>query len=72
MKGILGAYANLGANLSLISSLGLFIIAVIGYLQARRKNFDKHGAIMAWAALLNWIPILLVMAPRFLNVIPVN
>ncbi|MCB2202498.1 hypothetical protein KQH56_00680 [bacterium] len=69
MNGFLGTYASLGADLSLISSVGLFFIAVIGYLQARRKKFDTHGSIMPWAALLNWIPILLVMVPRFLNVI---
>lgn len=69
MHGFLGTAASLSSDISLIMMWGLLIVAFLGYLQARKKHFDKHEAIMPWAALLNWIPILVVMVPVMSRII---
>ena len=69
MNGFLGTEAPLLSDLSLIASILLGIIAAVGGIQARRKNFSKHCPVMAYAAFLNWIPVLVVMVPAFIGVL---
>jgi uncharacterized membrane protein YozB (DUF420 family) len=69
MNGILGTSAPLGADLSLIFSILLIIIASIGAWQAHRKQFRSHCPVMAIAGLLNWIPVLFVMIPTWISLL---
>jgi len=69
MNGFLGTSATLNSDLSLVITLALWIIALGGAVQARRKRFSKHCPVMAWAALLNWLPVLIVMVPTWLRLL---
>jgi uncharacterized membrane protein YozB (DUF420 family) len=68
MRGFL-SNSFLISDISLVVSWILLILALIGYFQARKKNFEKHEALMPWAALLNWIPVLAVMVPMMSRII---
>lgn len=69
MNGFLGTEATLLSDLSLIATILLGGVAAFGGIQARKKNFSKHCPVMATAALLNWIPVLVIMIPTFINIL---
>ena len=69
MEGFLGTDAPLTSDLSLILTLMFGIVAVIGAINGRRRRISKHCPLMATGALLNWIAVLVVMVPTWLNVI---
>jgi uncharacterized membrane protein YozB (DUF420 family) len=69
MNGIFGTQANLWSDLSLITTILLGMIAAFGGFQAKKKRFSNHCPVMAGAALLNWVPVLVVMIPRLLGVL---
>ncbi len=69
MNGILNTGAGLWSDLSLILTILLGIVAAYGGIQARKKQFSKHCPVMAVAAMINWIPILVVMVPTWLGVL---
>lgn len=69
MRGILGTSASLWSDLSLISIVLLAALATYGAIRAKQKRFSTHCPVMAVAALANWIPVLLLMIPRWLHVI---
>jgi len=69
MNGFLGTEASLGSDLSLIITLILGGVAAYGGIQARKKKFNKHCPLMETAALLNWIPVLVVMVPAWAGVL---
>jgi hypothetical protein len=69
MHGFLGTTASLVSDIALIFMWVLLIAALVGFFQAHKKHFDKHEELMPWAALLNWIPILLVMIPVMSRII---
>ena len=69
MQGFLTEQASLFADLSLVSIWILGLAAALGGIQARRRKFSVHCPIMAAAGLLNWIPMLLFMLPRWLDVV---
>ena len=68
MDGFLGTRAPFRADLTLVVIVILVIVAAFGYIRARRKRFSTHCPVMATAALLNWVPVLLVMVPTWLDV----
>jgi putative membrane protein len=69
MNGFLGTSASLWSDLSLLLSLGFGALAIFGGLRARQKRFSTHCPVMAAAALLNWVPILVVMIPAWIGVV---
>lgn len=69
MNGFLGTEAPLLSDLSLIATILLGGLAAYGGIQARKKNFSRHCPVMAYAALLNWIPVLVVMVPTYVNIL---
>lgn len=69
MNGFLGTSASLWSDLTLVLTLALGGVAAFGGLKARRREFSTHCPVMAVAALLNWIPVLLVMIPGWLGVV---
>lgn len=69
MRGILGTSASLWSDLSLISVVLLAGVAVFGAVRARQRRFSTHCPVMAIAALANWVPVLLLMIPRWLSVV---
>ena len=69
MNGIFGTTAPLLSDLSLIASILLGAAAAFGGIQAKKKHFKKHCPIMAYAAFLNWLPILAVMVPALIGVL---
>lgn len=69
MHGILGTQALLMSDLSLIASILLGGLAAFGGIRARKKKFSSHCPLMAYAAFLNWIPVLAVMIPTFIGLL---
>ena len=69
MNGFLGTTAPFLSDLLLIVSILLGGIAAFGGIQARKMNFNKYCPVMAYAALLNWLPVLVVMVPAFIGVL---
>ena len=69
MDGFLGTEAELWSDISLITTIVLGFIAAYGGIQARKKRFSKHCPIMAVAAFLNWIPVLVVMIPTWIEIL---
>ena len=61
MEGFLGTRAWLRSDLALLASIGLGLLAVLSWALARRRRFPSHCRLVAVAALLNWLPVLLVM-----------
>jgi hypothetical protein len=69
MDGLLGTSASMGSDLSLILTLVLGMVAAFGGMRARQKRFSTHCPVMAVAALLNWLPVFLVMVPTWIGVV---
>lgn len=69
MRGILGTSASLWSDLSLISVVILAALATFGAVRAHQKRFSTHCPVMAVAALANWVPVLLLMIPRWFQVV---
>lgn len=69
MNGFLGTEAPFLSDISLMMSIVLAIAAAYGGIQARKKRFSKHCPVMAAAALLNWLPVLVVMVPAWAGVL---
>ena len=67
MDGFLGTSAQLGSDLALVLSLALAAVAAFGVVRARRNRFSTHCPMMATAALLHWIPVLVIMIPNWLQ-----
>jgi uncharacterized membrane protein YozB (DUF420 family) len=67
MNSFLGTSARLGSDLALVLSLALAVVAFFGVMRARRQRFSTHCPVMAWAALLHWLPVLVVMLPNWLE-----
>lgn len=66
MNGLFGTEAALWSDLSLVITIVLGGLAAYGGVQAHKKKFSSHCPLMAVAALLNWIPVLMVMIPTFI------
>ena len=69
MSGFLGTDANLWSDISLLITILLGGAAAYGGIQARKKRFSKHCPVMAVSALLNWLPVLVVMVPAWIGVL---
>lgn len=67
MNGFLDTSATFISDLSLVLTLLFSTFAIGGLVQARRKKFSTHCPVMAVAALLNWIPVALVMTPIWIE-----
>lgn len=67
MSGFLGTNASLMADLSLLLVFVFGAVGAYGGWQAREHRFSRHCPIMATAALLNWLPVLLLMVPAWLG-----
>ncbi len=65
MSGFLSSQSSLLADLSLILSVILGLLAAFGAVQAKRKRFSSHCPLLTSAALANWLPILIVMLPTW-------
>jgi uncharacterized membrane protein YozB (DUF420 family) len=68
MAGFLGTKASFQSDLSLVLTCALGIAAAIGAVNGRRRRISNHCPLMATAALLNWLPVLVVMIPTWLGV----
>ncbi|MFW5714439.1 MAG: hypothetical protein ACOCYU_07195 [Brevefilum sp.] len=69
MNGFLGTEAPFLSDLSLIITIFLGGVAAYGGIQAHKKKFYKHCPVMAYAVFLNWIPVMVVMVPTFIDVL---
>jgi putative membrane protein len=67
MNGLLGTSASFSSDLSLILTIIFGIAAIGGAVQARRKKFSNHCPVMAVAAMMNWIPVVFVMLPIWIE-----
>lgn len=67
MNGFLGTSAPLGPDLSLLFSLVLGAMALFGTARAHQKRYSTHCPVIAVAVLLNWLPVLVVMIPAWLE-----
>lgn len=69
MEGFLNTSATLTTDLFFVLTLLFGFIAIVGAVQARRNHYSTHSKLMSVAALLNWIPVLIVMIPSWLQVL---
>lgn len=69
MNGFLGTEAPFLSDISMVMNIVLAIVAAYGGIQAHKKQFSKHCPVMAVAAMLNWLPVLVVMVPTWLGVL---
>ena len=69
MNGFLTTEASFLSDISLVSTILLGLVAAFGGIQAKRKKFSTHCPVMATAAMLNWLPVLVVMIPSWLGVV---
>jgi uncharacterized membrane protein YozB (DUF420 family) len=69
MNGFLGTEASFLSDISLVSTILLGLVAAFGGKQAKRKKFSTHCPVMTTAAMLNWLPVLVVMIPSWLGVV---
>jgi uncharacterized membrane protein YozB (DUF420 family) len=69
MNGFLGTSASARSDLALLLIILLGAVALFGFTRARRRRFSAHCPVMAVAALLNWLPVLLVMIPSWIGVV---
>lgn len=69
MEGFLGTSASFSSDLTLILTWVFGIVVIIGAINARRRRFSGHCPLMATGALLNWLPVLVVMTPMWLSVV---
>ncbi|MBN1483661.1 MAG: hypothetical protein JXA37_02975 [Chloroflexia bacterium] len=67
MDGFLGTKAPLVSDLSLLLSLVLGLAAVVGGVYGHRRRLVRHCPVMAVSAFMNWLPVLLVMIPMWLD-----
>jgi len=67
MAGLFGTEASLLSDVSLILVWAFLLMAGVGYFLVRRRRFPTHCSTMLWAALLNWLPVLLVMVVRWIQ-----
>jgi len=68
MEGFLGTQAPFWSDLSLVLTWVLTVVAGVGGVNGRRRRISNHCPLMATGALLNWLPVLIVMIPTWLNV----
>lgn len=68
MAGLLGTEATFLSDFSLVLTWALGAAGALGAINGRRRRISKHCPVMATAALLNWLPILVVMIPTWLGV----
>jgi hypothetical protein len=57
------------SDLSLVLTLIFGIAAAGGAINGLRRRISKHCPVMATGAFLNWIPVLVVMIPKWLGVV---
>jgi hypothetical protein len=69
MNGFLGTSASLWSDLTLVLTLLFGGMAAFGGIRAHQKRFSTHCPVMAVAALLNWLPVLLLMIPTWIGVV---
>jgi len=69
ISSLLGTRASLQADINLILQAVIFLLLILGFAFARRRNIALHGTIMRIVALLNLVSISVVMAPSlFVNI----
>ena len=68
MEGFLGTRAPFLSDLSLLLTIIFGVAAAIGAINGLRRRISKHCPVMATGAFLNWIPVLMVMVPKWLGV----
>jgi len=68
MEGFLGTRAPFLSDLSLLLTIIFGVAAAIGAINGLRRRISKHCPVMATGAFLNWIPVLVVMIPKWLGV----
>ena len=68
MEGFLGTRAPFLSDLSLLLTIIFGVAAAIGAVNGLRRRISKHCPVMATGAFLNWIPVLMVMVPKWLGV----
>jgi len=66
-KGLLGTRAEVPADLALAVQAIVIVILLIGLRHAKRKNFDRHGKIMASAVILSGITVVAWMIPTLID-----
>lgn len=69
MYGFLGTKATLGSDLALVFTVIFGVVAVVGAINGRRRQFSKHCPVMTAGMLLNWIPVFIVMIPTWLGAV---
>jgi uncharacterized membrane protein YozB (DUF420 family) len=69
MAGFLGTKASLLSDLSLILTWIFGIVAAVGAVNGLRRRISRHCPLMAAGALLNWLPVLVVMIPKWFGVV---
>ena len=69
MAGFLGTRAPFVADLSLVLTWLFGMVAIVGAIKGHRRRISKHCPVMATGALLNWIPVLMIMIPRWLGMV---
>jgi uncharacterized membrane protein YozB (DUF420 family) len=57
------------ASISLVLQTVAYLILVIGFVFAKKKNFQKHKKVMASATLLSFVSLIIVMLPSFYAII---
>jgi uncharacterized membrane protein YozB (DUF420 family) len=65
MKGFLGTYAGLAADMNLVVQLGMGMALLAGAWLARKKKYKAHGICTSAVLILNLFLIGLVMWPTF-------
>ncbi|MGA8221843.1 MAG: DUF420 domain-containing protein [Candidatus Acidiferrales bacterium] len=65
MKGFLGTYAGIAADLNLLLQVAMGVALLAGAWLARRKRFRAHGICAAAVMILNLFSIAFVMWPAF-------
>ncbi|MCS7283663.1 MAG: hypothetical protein RMK65_03660 [Anaerolineae bacterium] len=67
MPGFFGTQALLIADLALIAMWALGLVAVGGWVVARRRGFPTHCRLMAWVTFAAYLPILVAMVGPWLG-----
>jgi len=57
------------ATASLILQTIAYVVLIVGFLSARKKNFKTHKRIMSIATLINFVSLFIVMLPIFYSLI---
>jgi len=66
MTGLLGTRASLQADANLIFQVVIFLLLILGFVLARKRNLTYHERIMKIVAVLNLASIFLVMVPSII------